>query len=123
MTLGMRPKPFLKFWKGEPMTEIDVSSLNKGELQDLSKRIEVALEQRELRDKNEALEAAKAAAQRSGYSLSELLGDARKKRTPKPAKFSYPHDRTKTWSGRGRKPNWYLKALEEGYTEEDLRIR
>ncbi|SFD67577.1 DNA-binding protein H-NS [Roseivivax sediminis] len=118
----MLSRPFLKFWKVKSMAEIDVLSLNKDELQDLRKRIDVALEQRELRDKQEALEAAEAAARKSGFSLSDLLGETTKTRAPKPAKFADPKDRTRTWSGRGRKPNWYLKALEEGYSEADMRI-
>ena len=36
-------------------------------------------------------------------------------------KFQNP-DGPETWTGRGKRPGWYLKAKEAGFTDEDLLI-
>ena len=50
-----------------------------------------------------------------------LLGGDSKKRIKGEAAFKSPYDE-QTWTGRGRKPDWYKKALDEGYSDEDMRI-
>ncbi len=40
-----------------------------------------------------------------------------------PPKFCNPADRSQTWSGRGRRPQWYKDALAAGKTNKDLLIR
>jgi DNA-binding protein H-NS len=37
-------------------------------------------------------------------------------------KYRHPQNSTLTWTGMGRKPKWYIKALESGYDKEDLKI-
>lgn len=46
-----------------------------------------------------------------------------KKATKLPPKFKNPEGE-ETWTGRGgHKPQWFVDALEAGYTEEDMRIK
>ena len=37
-------------------------------------------------------------------------------------KYQNPQEPTETWSGRGKKPRWLVKALQEGNRIEDYRI-
>ena len=59
-----------------------------------------------------------------GYSLAELVGTEKKTaRAPAPAKYRHPEDSGVTWSGRGRRPQWFVDALTTGTTAGDLEIR
>jgi DNA-binding protein H-NS len=44
------------------------------------------------------------------------------KKTAAPMKFK-DESTGKTWSGHGRRPDWYLKAIAGGKTPEDLAIK
>jgi DNA-binding protein H-NS len=58
-----------------------------------------------------------------GYSLAELVGTEMKTaRASAPAKYRYPENPALTWSGRGRKPQWFVEALAAGKMAEDLAI-
>ena len=43
-------------------------------------------------------------------------------RGPVPPKFKDPDDASKTWSGRGKRPRWFIDRLEAGHTQESLMI-
>lgn len=43
-----------------------------------------------------------------------------KKKTPSPRKFT---DGTNSWSGHGKRPQWFKDALEAGKTMQDLVVR
>jgi DNA-binding protein H-NS len=44
-----------------------------------------------------------------GYSLAELVGtETKASRAPAAAKYRHPENPTLTWSGRGRKPQWFV---------------
>lgn len=57
-------------------------------------------------------------------SIEELcdLACAPKARTALPPKFRHPKDRSLTWLGRGRRPDWLLTYIYQGGALEDLRI-
>ena len=58
-----------------------------------------------------------------GYSLADLIGtEIKPTRAPVPAKYRHPENPSLTWSGRGRKPLWFVAALDSGKTPEDLAI-
>jgi len=47
-----------------------------------------------------------------GYSLAELVGtETKSSRAPAAAKYRHPKNPALTWSGRGRKPQWFVEAL------------
>ena len=62
------------------------------------------------------------------FTTSDLELEASGKKTAKkdtklPPKFKNPEGE-ETWTGRGgHKPQWFVDALEAGYTEEDMRIK
>ena len=46
----------------------------------------------------------------------------RNPRAPAAAKYRHSENPALTWSGRGRKPQWFVEALEAGKTASDLAI-
>lgn len=40
----------------------------------------------------------------------------------KPAKYANPEDKSQTWTGQGRKPNWLVAKLDKGAKIEEFRI-
>ena len=48
-------------------------------------------------------------------------GNGRKK-SVSIAKYANPDDKTDTWTGRGRKPNWLLARLKKGAKLSDFAI-
>ena len=62
-------------------------------------------------------------AEKLGYTLAELAeGKSKAKRMPAAPKYRHPENPALTWSGRGRKPQWFVEALAAGKTAEDLAI-
>jgi DNA-binding protein H-NS len=64
-----------------------------------------------------------ALARELGYSLAELVGtETKSSRAPAVAKYRHPENPALTWSGRGRKPQWFVEALAAGKTAGELAI-
>ena len=55
-----------------------------------------------------------------GYSIEELFGKGGKGSVG--AKYANPADPSQTWTGRGKRPNWFKDALASGASEESLRV-
>jgi hypothetical protein len=47
---------------------------------------------------------------------------AKTAKKPSPPKFANPADKTQTWSGKGRQPEWFKAAMAAGKSPEDLAI-
>lgn len=105
------------------MADYDLEVLSLTELKRLQKDIAKAISTFEDRQKAEARVEVEALAKEMGFSLTELVGtNAKTTRAPAPAKFRHPENPALTWSGRGRKPRWFVDALAAGKTEDDLTI-
>lgn len=105
------------------MTAIDLNTLSAKELKQLQRDVEKAIASFEDRQKAEARAELEAKAKEMGFTLAELLGlEAKKTRAPAQAKYANPENPALTWSGRGRKPQWFSKALAAGKTPEDLSV-
>lgn len=100
----------------------DLDSLSKDELIQLRTDVEKALKTIDARRKADAKRAAEKAAKEYGFSLDEILGAATGKATKGAAKYANPANPEQTWTGRGRKPNWVIEALDNGKSIEDLAI-
>lgn len=108
---------------------IDLSKLNRKELEKLRKDIDKAIEKLAITERKMALEAAEQAAREYGFSLADLTADGAgtiKKTRKSPGKiapkYRNPADAEQTWTGRGRQPVWVREALEAGKTLDDLTI-
>jgi DNA-binding protein H-NS len=105
------------------MADFDLEALSLSELKKMQRDIVKALTTYEERQKAEARAKVDAFARELGYSLVELVdSDAKPKRAPFAPKYRHPENPAFTWSGRGRKPQWFVVALEAGKTAEDMAI-
>lgn len=111
---------------------MDLSSLNIDQLKDLLKKVPSEIKRRTEEASSAAREAAieklKAIAREHGYSLEELAGTKKSRkssgaRKPVAPKYVNPSNPAETWTGRGRKPLWVQAALNQGKTLESLLIR
>lgn len=92
------------------------------ELKKLRKDVEKAIETYEARQLSEARAKLEAQAKEMGYSLEEVVGVSKDKKTKRLPKYRHPENPTLTWTGMGRKPKWFIDALEAGMSKEDLQI-
>ena len=105
------------------MTEFNIEALSLKELKSLHKDLAKAISTFEDRHKVEARAKLDAIAKEMGYSLAELIGtDVKPAHAPATAKYRHPENTTLTWSGRGRKPLWFVAALEAGKSPEDMAV-
>jgi DNA-binding protein H-NS len=102
---------------------IDIAHLSLKELKDLQSQVAKAVATFADRKKKEAIAELEEIARAKGFTLAELTGMAApRKRAPASAKYANPADASDTWSGRGRKPRWFVAALAAGKTPADLAI-
>jgi len=106
--------------------EMDLNALSLRELKDMQSRVAKAIASYEDRKKREALSELEDKAREMGFTLAELLevqgGKAARKRAPAAAKYANPANPSDTWSGRGRKPRWFIEATANGASAGDLAI-
>ncbi|MFN0168535.1 MAG: H-NS family nucleoid-associated regulatory protein [Bryobacteraceae bacterium] len=102
---------------------INLDDLSLKELKELNNRTAKAIANFHDRHRRAALAEIEELARAKGFTLSELAGIAApRKRAPAVAKYANPADKSDTWSGRGRKPRWFVAALKSGKSPEDLAI-
>jgi len=105
------------------MTDFDVETLSLKELKSLQKDLAKAISTFEDRQKSDARSKLEIIAKEMGYSLADLIGtEVKPSRAPAAAKYRHPENTTLTWSGRGRKPLWFVAALEAGKSPEDMAV-
>ena len=106
------------------MPDYDLEALSLPDLKKMQKDIAKAISTFEDRQKAEARTKVEALARELGYSLAELVGtETKSSRSPAAAEYRHPENPAVTWSGRGRKPKWFVDALASGTTAGDLEIR
>jgi DNA-binding protein H-NS len=105
------------------MSGINLSEMSLKELKQLKKDIEKAIANFDGRKKADAVAKLEEQARAMGFKLSDLLGtEGKNSRAPAEAKYQNPDDAAITWSGRGRRPLWFVAALAGGKSAEDLAI-
>ena len=105
------------------MADYDLEALSLTELKKMQKDVAKAISTYEDRQKAETRAKVEAFARDLGYSLAELVGTETKiTRAPAPPKYQHPENPAVTWSGRGRRPQWFVDALEADRTAVDLEI-
>lgn len=100
---------------------LDLESMSRDELKKLIVDAQKALKTVDTRRRSEAKRAAEQAAKEYGFSLEEIL-NAGGKSTKGTPKYANPADPSQTWTGRGRKPNWVIEAIEAGKSIDDMAI-
>ncbi len=105
------------------MTDFDVETLSLKELKSLQKDLAKAISTFEDRQKSDARSKLEIIAKEMGYSLADLIGtEVKPTRAPAATKYRHPENAALTWSGRGRKPLWFVAALEAGKSPEDMAV-
>ena len=105
---------------------MDLGKLSSDELRQLRKDIDKEISARRRDEQKKAKQELKQVAERYGFSVEELVGGAgggRKARGASKAgvAFRHPSDPGKTWTGRGRKPNWVKDWEAAGRSLDELR--
>ena len=77
------------------------------DLRALRDRVDQAITEREREERAELKTKMAELASKAGFSVDELFG---KKRAAIAVKYRNPTDPSQTWTGRGRRPNWVVKA-------------
>ena len=103
--------------------DMNLHELSLKDLKDLQSQIAKAIASFEDRRKRQALVELEEVARAKGFSLAELTGSvAPRKTTASVAKYANPANHADTWSGRGRKPRWFIAAMAAGRKPEDLAV-
>ena len=101
----------------------NLHTLSLKELKDLQSQVAKAIATFEDRKKKEALAELQEIARSKGFTLEELTGvSVVRRRAPAVAKYANPANKDDTWSGRGRKPRWFIEALASGMQPENLAL-
>ena len=102
---------------------IDLESLSLDELKKLQKDVKAAITSFETRELKRRLEKVEAFAREQGLSQADLALLLQKKaRRSSPGKFANPDDPSQTWTGLGRRPQWFIDATARGITKEQMAI-
>lgn len=105
------------------MADFNLEAMSPKELRQLQKDLAKAISTYEDRQKAEARTKLEAIAKEMGYSLAELISvEVKTTRAPAVAKYRHPENAGITWSGRGRKPQWFSDALASGKTADQMEI-
>lgn len=102
---------------------MELNSLSLKELKDLHTQVAKAIATFEDRRMRDAVSKLEANARDLGFSLADLVDASQPRKRPAAApKYANPHNADDTWSGRGRKPRWFIDAVEAGKSPVDLEI-
>ncbi|QBY00360.1 H-NS histone family protein [Rhodophyticola sp. CCM32] len=104
------------------MPDIDWGALSLETLKQMQKDVTKAIESFEMRKRQDALAAVEAKAAEMGFTLKDLVGPAKLNAIKSTPKYRKLDDPSKTWTGRGRQPNWVKDTLADGKTLNDLLI-
>ncbi|WP_300029295.1 H-NS histone family protein [uncultured Roseobacter sp.] len=112
--------------------KFDLKNLTRKQLEKLRSDIDIALEKLAERDRKAALIAVEKAAKAHGFTLAEIAADTKPSKTKrkvsskaKPVstpKYANPENKSQTWSGKGRQPEWFKTALASGTKANQLLI-
>jgi DNA-binding protein H-NS len=105
------------------MADFNLEAMSLKELRQLQKNLTKAVSTYEDRHKADARAKLEVIAKEMGYSLADLIGvEVKTTRAPAVAKYRHPENAALTWSGRGRKPQWFVAALAAGKSADDLAV-
>ena len=105
------------------MARHDIDSMSYVELQGLQVRVTQAIGVAREREKAKLKEQIEALVNGSGLDVADLIDGRRRKGQAAAPKYANPDDKTQTWSGRGRKPNWLVAKLAKGGSADKFLIK
>lgn len=103
------------------MATVNVDKMSLKDLVELEGKVQKAISVARDRERVEVKQALAALAEKRGFSVSELFG-GRGRGKSSAAKYANPDNKSETWTGRGRKPNWLVAKLGKGAKITDFTI-
>ena len=108
----------------------DLKSMSRKELEKLAGDVEKSLEKHRKRDLKKVRQEMEKLAAAHGVTVEDIIGSkTTAKATPKKAvkpksapKYADPADKSKTWTGKGRQPEWFKSAISAGKTPESMAV-
>jgi DNA-binding protein H-NS len=108
----------------EQQMSIDLNSMSRKDLMKLRGDVDRALASVADRERKAALDAVAKVAAEHGFTVAELTGSAMMRgagrKSKGPAKYRNPADPSQTWSGKGRRPDWFKAAEASGRNMDDF---
>lgn len=99
-----------------------LDKMSMEELKELQKNVAAAIKNYGDRQKAEAQIKLESMAKEMGFTLSDFTGGKKGKASAAAPKYVHPENPGKTWSGRGRQPQWFKDAIASGKSADDLSI-
>jgi DNA-binding protein H-NS len=106
------------------MAAVNVDRMSLKEINDLEAKIAKAKSAAREKAKSDLKDRIDRLVEGSGFTVAELYGFAARGRgrSKSAAKYANPENKTETWTGRGRKPNWLVARLKKGAKMDDFAI-
>lgn len=106
------------------MAAVNVDRMSLKEINDLEAKIAKAKSAAREKAKSDLKDRIDRLVEGSGFTIAELYGFAARGRgrSKSAAKYANPENKTETWTGRGRKPNWLVARLKKGAKIDDFAI-
>lgn len=106
---------------------LNFDKMSLRELVDLENKVAKAIAAARDKERQELKRKMSEMAETHGFSVNELFGGrggraGGKGKSLGVARYANPDDRSDTWTGRGRKPNWLLERLKKGAKLEDFAL-
>ncbi len=108
-------------WDGVTMATINYDKMSVKELTDHIAKATKALNAAKDRERADLKHKIASLAENAGFSVGELFG-ARGRGKSVAVKYMNPDNRSETWTGRGRKPNWLVAKLNKGAKMADFAV-
>lgn len=103
------------------MAAVNYDKMSVKDLSDHISRAQKALAAAKDRERAELKHKIASIAENAGFSVGELFG-ARGRGKSAAIKYQNPDNRSETWTGRGRKPNWLVAKLSKGAKMQDFAV-
>ncbi len=108
------------------MASINIDKMSLKELMAHKADVEQAIASARQRERQEIIQKMEALAEESGFTINDLIGakgrGGKGKASTSAARFVNPDNKTQTWTGRGRKPNWLVAKLNKGSKLDDFAL-
>jgi DNA-binding protein H-NS len=106
------------------MAAVNVDRMSLKEINDLEAKIAKAKSAAREKAKSDLKDRIDRLVEGSGFTVAELYGFAARGRgrSKSAAKYANPENKSETWTGRGRKPNWLVARLKKGAKIDDFAI-
>jgi len=106
------------------MAAVNVDRMTLREINDLEAKIAKAKSAAREKAKSDLKDKIDRLVDGSGFTVAELYGFAARGRgrSKSAAKYANPENKSETWTGRGRKPNWLVARLKKGAKMDDFAI-